>query len=195
MVAIRVTDSKRVTMSDKRFNASKIERLRSPERMELLEVKRVVDICLENQSIHSILDAGTGSGVFAEAFHSHGLEVEGVDVNAEMVAACIEILPSISFKIAPIENLPYEDKSFDMVFFGMVLHETDNPLKSFQEAHRVAGKQVVILEWPYEEQPFGPPLSDRLSKEEIQRLASSAGLKEGVMIRLKNLCLYRFFVQ
>jgi ubiquinone/menaquinone biosynthesis C-methylase UbiE len=187
-----LANSKRVIVSDKRFDASKIDQLRSPERLELLEVNSVVDFCLEDQAIKSILDAGTGSGVFAEAFHSHGLRVEGVDVNAEMIAACTEILPSIPFKIAQTEDLPYEDNSFDMVFFGMVLHETDNPLKSLQEAHRVARKQVVVLEWLHKAQSFGPPLTDRLSKEEIQRLANLAGLQDGAVIYLKNLCLYKF---
>lgn len=177
-------------MHNRRFDASKIDRLRSPERLERMEVSKVVNQCVEDGTIQSILDVGTGSGIFAEEFSKRGIHVEGVDVNSEMVAACAEILPSIKFKISPAEDLPYEENSFDMVFFGMVLHETDNPLRSLQEARRVAGKQVAILEWPYEEQSFGPPLNDRLSKEEIQRLAKLAGLTETSYMRLTSLCLY-----
>jgi ubiquinone/menaquinone biosynthesis C-methylase UbiE len=179
-------------MHDRRFDASKIARLRSSERLGLLEVSRVVDLCLENRKIQSVLDVGTGSGIFAEEFNKRNIHVEGVDINPEMVAACAEILPSIEFKISPAEDLPYEDNSFDMVFFGLVLHETDNPLISLQEARRVARNQVVILEWPYEEQPFGPPITDRLSKEEIHRLANLAGLIEEPVVRLQNLCLYLY---
>jgi ubiquinone/menaquinone biosynthesis C-methylase UbiE len=179
-------------MHDRRFDISKIARLRSPERLELLELTRVVELCLEDSTIQSVLDVGTGSGIFAEEFNNQGIHTEGVDVNPEMISACAELLPAIEFKISPAEDLPYEEKSFDLVFFGMVLHETDNPLKTLKEANRVAGKQVAILEWPYEEQPFGPPLTDRLSKEEIQKLANQAGLIEGSFIRLQNLCLYLF---
>jgi ubiquinone/menaquinone biosynthesis C-methylase UbiE len=179
-------------MHDRRFDASKIARLRAPERLELLELTRVSELCLEDGTIQSVLDVGTGSGIFAEEFNKHRFHVEGVDVNPEMVAACAEILPFIGFKVSPAEDLPYEDNSFDLVFFGMVLHETDNPLKALQEANRVAAKQVAILEWPYEEQSFGPPLTDRLSKDEIQRFTNKAGLIEGTIIRLQNLCLYLY---
>jgi ubiquinone/menaquinone biosynthesis C-methylase UbiE len=151
-----------------------------------------VELCLEDGTIQSALDVGSGSGIFAEEFNTRSIHVEGVDVNPEMVAACAEILPFIEFKTSAAEDLPYEDNSFDLVFFGMVLHETDNPLKALQEAKRVAAKRVAILEWPYEEQSFGPPLTDRLSKDEIQRLANQAGLIAGTFVRLQNLCLYLY---
>ena len=48
-------------MHEKRFDG-KVERLRSPERVQRLEVDRVVDLCLEGDEIRDVLDVGTGWG-------------------------------------------------------------------------------------------------------------------------------------
>lgn len=49
-------------MHERRFNRE-IGRLRYPDRIALLEVKRVVDLALEGlKQIQSVLDVGTGSG-------------------------------------------------------------------------------------------------------------------------------------
>jgi hypothetical protein len=56
-----------------------LEKLRSPERMALLEVERVVQLTLEGCVADSILDIGTGSGLFAEGPpRSHRLKSDEV---------------------------------------------------------------------------------------------------------------------
>ena len=64
-----------------------VERLRAPERVARLEVERVISLCLEAADLKSVLDVGVGSGLFSEAFAQHGLEVDGVDINPEMIVA------------------------------------------------------------------------------------------------------------
>jgi ribosomal protein L11 methylase PrmA len=59
-------------MHEKRFEGD-IDRLRTPERVERLDVERVVDLCLEKVKVHSVLDVGTGSALFAESFSKRGL--------------------------------------------------------------------------------------------------------------------------
>jgi methylase of polypeptide subunit release factors len=53
-------------MHERRFRGDPA-RLRSPERLEQLEVERVVELSLEGITAGSVLDVGTGTGVFAEA--------------------------------------------------------------------------------------------------------------------------------
>ena len=130
-------------MHEKRFEGD-IDRLRAPERVERLEVERVVDLCLENGKFHSILDIGTGSGLFAEAFSRRGLEVSGVDSNPEMLVAARRYMPKGGFREGTAEVLPYPDGSFDFVFLGLVLHESDEPLKALTEARRVGRNRVGI---------------------------------------------------
>ncbi len=178
-------------MQGKRYNLE-IERLRNPERVARLEVKRVVNLSLENmENAKTVLDIGVGSGIFAEAFAAKGLQISGVDVNPEMLFAALAFVPSGRFKQSKAEKLPFEDATFDLTFMGLLLHETDDTLIALKEAHRVTQKRLAILEWVYEDQPFGPPLEYRISGEEITSLAQQAGFKQIEALRLQNLVLYR----
>jgi SAM-dependent methyltransferase len=176
-------------MHEKRFEGD-ISRLRSPERVERLEVKRVVDLCLENDQISSVLDVGTGTGLFAEAFAGHSLTIAGVDVNPEMLASARHFMPKGDFRTGTAEALPYPDNSFDLVFLGLVLHESDEPLKVLKETLRVARKRVGILEWPYRDQPFGPPLAHRLDPEDLADLFKKAGFRKWKLTELSDTILF-----
>ncbi len=172
-----------------RFNS--IERLRSPERLERLEVERVIDLTLDGTQLHSVLDIGTGTGVFAEAFVQHGLSVAGIDINPEMLEGARKFLPGVDFRQATAEDLPFPDETFDLAFIGLVLHETDDLPKALQEAFRVCKKQAVILEWPYAQQDFGPGIDERLRPEYVETLSKQAGFTNIQMVPLKALVLYR----
>jgi ubiquinone/menaquinone biosynthesis C-methylase UbiE len=178
-------------MHERRFHRE-IERLRDPDRIARLEVSRVIDLSLEGlPDLQTLLDVGTGSGVFAEKFASRGLKVTGLDVNPEMLPAAQQYVPEGIFQEGVAENLPFSPGSFDMVFMGLLLHETDDPLQALKEAYKVASKRVAILEWPDEEQPFGPPREDRLSSETLTDLAIQAAFKRVEMIPLEYLIFYR----
>lgn len=174
---------------EKRFEGD-ISRLRAPERVERLEIGRVVDLCLENDQIGSILDVGTGSGLFAEAFAGRGLTIAGVDVNPEMLGAARHFVPGGDFRQGTAEALPFPDLSHDLVFLGLVLHESDETLKALKETRRVARKRVGLLEWPYREQPFGPPLAHRLNPEELAGLFQAAGFRIWKKADLSDTVLY-----
>jgi ubiquinone/menaquinone biosynthesis C-methylase UbiE len=176
-------------MHERRFEGD-ISRLRFPERTERLEVERVVDLCLENGEPRSMLDVGTGTGLFAQAFSKRGLEVSGVDVNPEMLVEAQKFVPKGSFREGTAEALPYQDSSFDLVFLGLVLHETDDLPKALLEAQRVATKRVCILEWPYREQPFGPPIADRLKPEDLADQFKRAEFRSWNRNDLLNTTLY-----
>lgn len=180
-------------MHEKLYNGG-IDRLRAPERVARLDVERVVTLCLEAAELKSVLDVGVGSGLFAEAFVQHGLEVAGVDVSPEMIVAAKQFVPKGDFREATAETLPYPNASFDLVFFGLVLHESDEQLKVLQEARRVSRQRICILEWPYQEGEFGPPLAHRLNPTEIADLARQTGLAHLESIPLTHLVLYRLTV-
>jgi ubiquinone/menaquinone biosynthesis C-methylase UbiE len=171
-----------------------IERLRAPERVARLEVERVVSLCLKAADLKSVLDVGVGSGLFAEAFVQHGLEVAGVDVNAEMIVATKRFVPNGDFRVSTAEALPYPNETFELVFLGLVLHESDEPLKVLQEARRVSCQRVCILEWLYLEGGFGPPIAHRLNPTQIADLTQKAGFAHLESIPLKHLVLYRLTV-
>jgi ubiquinone/menaquinone biosynthesis C-methylase UbiE len=178
-------------MHEKRFNRE-IERLRDPQRVARLEVERTVRLALEHlEGVRSVLDVGTGSGVFAEQFAAQGLKVTGLDANPDMLTASQQYVPAGIFQEGLAEKLPFPDGSFDLVFMGLLLHETDDALAALQEAQRVALKRLAVLEWPDEEQDFGPPLEHRLSYQKIAKLTELAGFKRVEQIRLEYMVLYR----
>ena len=176
-------------MHERRFH-NDIVRLRSPERLARLEANRVVELVTQDTNIRNVLDVGTGSGVFAEAFVHTGLDVEGLDANSEMLTAARELVPGVRFQEGIAESLPYPDAVFDLVFMGLLFHETDDRLKAMQEAVRVTRRWVAILEWPYETQDFGPGLEERLTEKEMQKLAFHAGLAVPQIFHLQSLVLY-----
>jgi 2-polyprenyl-3-methyl-5-hydroxy-6-metoxy-1,4-benzoquinol methylase len=115
-------------MHERRFNRE-IERLRDPERVARMEVERVVSCALEGlNAARTVLDVGTGSGLFAEQFVKSGLTVTGLDANAEMLRVAKQYVPLGTFKEGAAEQLPFPEGSFDLVFMGLLLHEADEPL-------------------------------------------------------------------
>jgi ubiquinone/menaquinone biosynthesis C-methylase UbiE len=177
-------------MHEKLF-AGDLARLRAPERVAQLEVARVVDLCLEGAGARNVLDVGTGTGLFAEAFARHGLAVAGMDANPAMVEAVRTYVPAGSFQAAPAEALPYPDAAFDLVFMGLILHESDEPLKVLGESRRVTRKRVAILEWAYREEGFGPPLAHRVAPEALEIWVQQAGFSKLETLPLAHLVLYR----
>ncbi|MCL4473266.1 MAG: class I SAM-dependent methyltransferase [Actinobacteria bacterium] len=175
---------------DRRFHGQP-ERLRSAERLVLLDVERVVSLSLEGLEARSALDVGCGTGLFTEAFINKGVDTTGVDVNAEMLVIARNEVPSAQFREASAEKLPFNAGVFDLVFFGHLLHETDEPLEALKEAHRVAIARVVVLEWPYRHEEQGPPLAHRLRPEVIEDLARQAGFSMAEHIQLKHVDLFR----
>ncbi|MHB1390904.1 MAG: class I SAM-dependent methyltransferase [Thermoleophilia bacterium] len=176
---------------ERRFHGEP-ERLRSPERLALLEVERVVALSLEDLQAKRVLDVGCGTGLFAEAFIDAGLDAVGIDANPDMLAIARTHAPAAEFQEASAEALPFDADAFDLVFLGHLLHETDLPLAALQEAHRVASGRVIVLEWPYREEEQGPPLGHRLRPETIAELARQAGFLSSERIQLDHLELFRF---
>jgi hypothetical protein len=80
------------------------------------------------------------------------------------------------------------------VFLGLVLHESDEPLKALQEGRRVARLRVGILEWPYRDGVFGPQLAHRLKPEDLADEFRKAGFLKWNLTELSNTVCYRMEV-
>jgi ubiquinone/menaquinone biosynthesis C-methylase UbiE len=177
-------------MNDRRFGGG-VDRLRDPERVARMEVPRVVELCLEGQSITSVNDIGTGSGIFAEAFAAQGLTVMGIDLRDDMLAAAREYVPTGDFRPGAMEANPFADRSADLVFMGHVLHEADSLEEALREALRVSRVRVAALEWLYKEEDVGPPLAHRLNPELVTEAARELGFVAVEGIPLGQMVLYR----
>jgi ubiquinone/menaquinone biosynthesis C-methylase UbiE len=167
------------------------ERLRAPERIALLETQVVTRLCVEGIDAVNVLDVGTGTGIFAEAFAARSLRVTGIDPDPDLLAVARSLVPGGTFVEAVAEKLPFADACFDLVFLGHVLHETDDPDAALGEARRVAKMRVAILEWPYRKEEMGPPLEHRLQSSRIMDLSGRAGFTGVTRIELAHMDFYR----
>lgn len=175
---------------ERRFHGA-ADRLRAPDRVARLDVPRVVVLSLAGLTAVNMLDVGTGTGIFAEAFAAAGLAVTAIDTNAELLAVARGFAPTAQFREAAAEQIPFPDDSFDLVFLGHVLHETDDPLAALCEARRVARQRVAVLEWPYRDDLHGPPLAHRLSPAVVADLSARTGLAQIEAIPLEYMDFYR----
>src|SRR5713101_2443916 len=79
-----------------------------------------------------VLDVATGPGYIAEAFARAAREVIGVDLTAAMLAIGEERakergISNVSFRIADVQNLPFEKHEFDVVVSRLALHHMQSP--------------------------------------------------------------------
>ena len=79
--------------------------------------------------VHSLLDAGCGSGRNLVYFLRNGFQVFGVDRDPRAIAGVRELaaglaphLPPEHFQVAAVEALPHADGSMDAVLSSAVLH-------------------------------------------------------------------------
>ncbi len=92
------------------------------------------------------LDAGCGGGGASVIAHRLGAIVSGFDATPEFINICRERLPGVKFDLGDLEDLPYADGSFDVVFAANSLQFTYDPAKALSEFKRVLaphGKAVV----------------------------------------------------
>ena len=92
------------------------------------------------------LDAGMGPGRLCAELATLGWTVSGIDASAEMVDAARLRLPDAADRLlrAEIEQLPFEDESFDRVAATGVLEYADVP-RALAELARVSGRTASPL--------------------------------------------------
>src|SRR3989338_4917659 len=65
--------------------------------------------------IKTVLDVGCGPGIYCDALNKKGFVVTGVDYSEEMIKLAKQRYPHINFIEGSGYNLPFENKSFDLV--------------------------------------------------------------------------------
>ena len=92
-----------------------------------------------------MLDIGCGTGLLAIEFAKNlsGVEIIGLDLSDVALEVGrdnvqkSEVIERISFKKGDAEDIPFEDNAFNLVISSNTLHLILNPIKMFNEIHRV----------------------------------------------------------
>jgi SAM-dependent methyltransferase len=119
-----------------------------PTEFGLIEIETIKRYLPSNKM--KLLDIGTGKGIAPRVFDSLGYSVFTVDSKKASGTSAIENIKStdISGYYCDVEKegLPFEDGTFDLVFFGDVIeHLLHSPKKILSEIHRVLKKGGVCV--------------------------------------------------
>jgi SAM-dependent methyltransferase len=92
-----------------------------------------------------VLDAGCGVGMYVAAFEREGATAFGVEIEPDRAGEARRATPRIA--AGSVEQLPFADGSFDVVFSHEVLEHVCADAKALREAARVVrpGGHVVIF--------------------------------------------------
>jgi ubiquinone/menaquinone biosynthesis C-methylase UbiE len=135
------------------------------------------------------LDLGCGDGHFSIAA-SQAVGMDGLvyafDMDEESIAQlqreiAEKNITNIKASVVDItKNLPLPDESISLAFMSNVLHglvENDEAEGAFAEIARVTAHngRLAVVEFKKQESPMGPPLSIRLSPDDVEALARRYG--------------------
>lgn len=92
-----------------------------------------------------VLDVGCGVGMYLQAIRAFSERVYGVDIDAQRAAQARQLLPHIV--VAPAEQLPFAQSSFDVVLLHEVIEHLEDDRRAIREAHRVLapkGRMIIF---------------------------------------------------
>ena len=96
-----------------------------------------------------MLDVGCGSGEFCRLAATRGAAASGIDAAEGLIEMARRIVPGANLHIGPMESLPWDDDSSDVVTGFNAFQFAADMIAALKEAKRVArpGGQVAICNW------------------------------------------------
>jgi SAM-dependent methyltransferase len=144
-----------------------------------------------------VLDVGCGSGAFLRLVADRGGLPHGVDASEALIALARTRVPDADVRVGEMEDLPWENETFDLVTGFNSFFFADDMVAALREAGRVAkpGAPVVIQVWGAHERcdleamkrvarpflpprpPDAPPEPDLAEPGALRALADQSGLR------------------
>ncbi|NCC76264.1 MAG: methyltransferase domain-containing protein [Clostridia bacterium] len=158
------------------------ERLEQPERVRELNPTATLERL--NFGPNEVLcDIGAGSGLFTLAAARISPQVVyALDINPSMLKAIAEKaeaegLHHIELRQVIYDLLPAPDHAADLALVATVLHEIPEKPPFIAEIRRLLkpSGRLAVIEFHAAVTPMGPPVSERLGREEVTTLMTSQG--------------------
>lgn len=96
-----------------------------------------------------LLDAGCGAGMALELAAQLGAEVSGFDASDALLDIARKRLPGVSFAQGDLEELQFEDNTFDVVTGFNSFQFAADPIAALSQARRVSkpGGRMFVMTW------------------------------------------------
>lgn len=168
-----------------KFDPNDNDILVSRERRQLIDPSRLISL-LPIMSHHWVADIGCGPGYFSIPFAKYLFDGKlfALDVQKEMLDATQKALKAARLTnteliLSKETKIPVEDEVLDGAITSFVLQEASRPSVLLKEAKRCLKKSgwLIILEWHKREMDEGPPLSQRISEDELRKMTDKLGFR------------------
>lgn len=105
-------------------------------------MKKLKDLA---RSSVNILDMGCGEGTRLAYIADNDRCGFGIDISEKAIEIARKKYPQFDFRVGDLENLPFSDNKFDLVYSAFTFEHLDNPEKVLMEAIRVLKKGGALL--------------------------------------------------
>ncbi len=166
-----------------RFEASNKELLRDERRREVQPAEGII----ERARVHRddvCVDLGAGVGYISVPVALKCQAVVAVDSQREMLDALWGSLSEFSrSKVYPVlasaDRLPFSSPAFDHAFVVNMFHEVPDRNRFAAEIERTVypGGKVTVVDFQKKPTSFGPPVSERMTAQEILAYFPSLSLE------------------
>lgn len=185
-----------------KFDVREKQILLSEEREAILQPEKLLT-ALGLKPGHTMADIGCGPGFFtlpaARIVGEFGRVLAG-DIQGEMLTAVRSRATEAGLdnvrvvKTGEVE-IPIVPESCDFVLLAFVLNEIEHRATFLHRAARLLkpSGQLAVLEWQNREQVSGPPLSERIPREDLEEDARTAGLRmreQGDLVDGQYYCVF-----
>jgi SAM-dependent methyltransferase len=140
-----------------------------------------------------VLDVGSGPGILTAPLLTRCGEgaVAAADPSEPFVAAARERFPGVDVRLAPAEDLPFEDDAFDMALAQLVVHFMSDPVAGLREMGRVTRPGGTVSASVWDNAGTTGPLSlfweaVRQVDPDVPGEAQLAGSREGHLAELAH---------
>jgi len=168
------------------MDPARIERLRSPERLEYFDPDKIWDALDPDPNV-TLVDIGSGVGFVTLPFARRYPQARaiGCDILEGMVAllrdaASEEGLGNVDVRHMEPGVVPLEDNSADIVVMAQVHHELDAPAPLLADCARILrpGGTIAIVDWKDEDNGKSPAAGRRVPPDRIRAELTEAGFQD-----------------
>ncbi len=149
----------------------------------------------------TFIDVGCGEGFFAlpaarligEGGRVYGLDISPQAIERLRIKAANEGITNLQLGVGKAEDTVFCEACSDFVFFGIVLHDFEEPTKVLANAAKMLkpGGILVNLDWKKEPMEFGPPMHIRFTEKQATKLIEDCGFR---VVTAKNAGPYHYLI-